>query len=117
MQIIERALPKKPKVKKDPSVIEKEEMEKIGKVWVSIVKRDIPRYHKTFFSFHKKQQIDARRFSENCQREVCIIKRSIYSSTFVIKYLTYRWLYSTFLVVCSVAIVTIGFLIGETESE
>lgn len=69
-EIIERALPKKVKVKKDPSVIEKEEMEKIGKVWVNIVRKDIPKYHKTFFTFHKKQQIDAKRFAETCQREV-----------------------------------------------
>ncbi|KAK2651936.1 hypothetical protein Ddye_011792 [Dipteronia dyeriana] len=69
-EIIERALPKKPKVKKDPSVIEREEMEKIGKVWVNIVRRDIPKHHRNFTTFHRKQLIDAKRFSENCQREV-----------------------------------------------
>ncbi|XP_031280967.1 chromatin-remodeling ATPase INO80 isoform X2 [Pistacia vera] len=69
-EIIERALPKKPKVKKDPSVIEREEMEKIGKVWVNIVRRDIPKHHRVFTTFHRKQLIDAKRFSENCQREV-----------------------------------------------
>lgn len=71
-QIIERSLPKKPKVKKDPSVIEREEMEKIGKVWVNIVKRDIPKHHRIFTTFHRKQIIDAKRFSESCQREACI---------------------------------------------
>ncbi|RVX09718.1 DNA helicase INO80 [Vitis vinifera] len=35
-EIIERSLPKKQKVKKDPSMIEKEEMERIGKVWVKL---------------------------------------------------------------------------------
>ncbi|KAJ7972181.1 DNA helicase INO80 [Quillaja saponaria] len=69
-EIIERSLPKKQKVKKDPSVIDKEEMERIGKVWVNIVRRDIPKHHRIFTTFHRKQIIDAKRFSENCQREV-----------------------------------------------
>ena len=72
MQIIERSLPKKPKIIKDPSVIEREEMERIGKVWVNIVRRDIPKHHRIFTTFHRKQLIDAKRFSENCQREACI---------------------------------------------
>lgn len=69
-QIIERSLPKKQIVKKDPSVIEREEMEKIGKVWLNIVRRDIPKHHRIFTNFHKKQLTDAKRFSETCQREV-----------------------------------------------
>ncbi|XP_041024464.1 chromatin-remodeling ATPase INO80-like isoform X1 [Juglans microcarpa x Juglans regia] len=69
-EIIERALPKKTKLKKDPSVIEEEEKEKIGKVWVNIVRRDIPKHHRIFTALHRKQLIDAKRFSENCQREV-----------------------------------------------
>lgn len=69
-EIIERSLPKKQTVKKDPSVIEKEEMEKIGRVWVGIVRRDIPKHHKLFTNFHKKQLADAKRCSETCQREV-----------------------------------------------
>lgn len=77
LQIIERSLPKKQKVEKDPSVIEKEEMEKIGKYWVNIVRKDIPKHHRNFTSFHRKQLIDAKRFSEACQREVqsfgCIV--------------------------------------------
>ncbi|KAI3905605.1 hypothetical protein MKX01_036514, partial [Papaver californicum] len=67
--IIERRLPKKQKVKKDPALIEKEEMDKIGKFWVSIARRDIPRHHKIFSNFHRKQITDAKRFSETCQRE------------------------------------------------
>ncbi|KAF4354772.1 hypothetical protein G4B88_016270 [Cannabis sativa] len=39
----ERSLLKKLKVKKDPSVIEGEEMEKIAKVWVNIVKLKVNR--------------------------------------------------------------------------
>ncbi|PQQ07978.1 DNA helicase INO80 isoform X1 [Prunus yedoensis var. nudiflora] len=69
-EIIERSLPKKQKLKKDPSVTEREEMEKIGKVWVNIVRRDMPKHHRIFTTFHRKQLIDAKRVSENCQREV-----------------------------------------------
>lgn len=74
LQIIERSLPKRPKVKKDPSVIEKEEKEKIGKYWVNIVRKDIPRHHRNFCNFHKKQLTDAKRFAEVCQREVIQLK-------------------------------------------
>ena len=77
LQIIERSLPKKQKVKKDPSVIEREEMEKISKVWVNIVRRDIPKHHRNFTTFQRKRLIDAKRFSENCQREVSICSLSL----------------------------------------
>ncbi|XP_008811751.2 chromatin-remodeling ATPase INO80-like [Phoenix dactylifera] len=77
-EIIERSLPKKQIVKKDPSVIEKEELEKIGKVWVNIARRDIPKHHRLFTNFHKKQLADAKRFSETCQREVKLkVSRSL----------------------------------------
>lgn len=75
LQIIERSLPKKQKVKKDPFLIEKEEMEKIGRVWVNIVRRDIPKHHRMFTTFHRKQLIDAKRVSENCQREVLMMAK------------------------------------------
>ncbi|XP_060967508.1 chromatin-remodeling ATPase INO80 isoform X1 [Cannabis sativa] len=77
-EIIERSLPKKLKVKKDPSVIEREEMEKIAKVWVNIVRRDMPKHHRNFTAFHRKQLIDAKRVSETCQREVKLkVSRSL----------------------------------------
>ncbi|XP_073287400.1 chromatin-remodeling ATPase INO80-like isoform X2 [Primulina huaijiensis] len=69
-EIIERSYPSKPKVKKDPSVIEREEIEKTVKYWVSMVRKDIPKHHRNFTSFHRKQLTDAKRFSESCQREV-----------------------------------------------
>ncbi|XP_073223338.1 chromatin-remodeling ATPase INO80-like [Cicer arietinum] len=69
-EIIERSLPKKIKVKKDPASIEKEETDRIGKIWVNIVRRDIPKHHRNFTTFHRKQLIDAKRCSEYCQREV-----------------------------------------------
>ncbi|QCD96973.1 DNA helicase INO80 [Vigna unguiculata] len=68
-EIIERSLPKKQKVKKDPALIEKEEIERCGKIWVNIVRRDIPKHHRNFTTFHRKQLIDAKRVSETCQRE------------------------------------------------
>lgn len=77
-EIIERSLPKKPKVKKDPSAIEREELEKIGKHWVNIVRKDIPKHHRAFTNFHKKQLTDAKRFSELCQRDVKVkVSRSL----------------------------------------
>ncbi|KAJ1430026.1 SNF2-related, N-terminal domain [Sesbania bispinosa] len=69
-EIIERSLPKKQKVKKDPALIEKEEMERFGKIWVNIVRRDIPRHHRNFTNFHRKQLTDAKRVSDSCQREI-----------------------------------------------
>nr|CAD1828376.1 unnamed protein product [Ananas comosus var. bracteatus] len=77
-EIIERSLPKKQIAKKDPAVIEKEEMEKIGKVWINIVRKDIPRHHRIFTNFHRKQLADAKRCSETCQREVKLkVSRSL----------------------------------------
>ncbi|KAG5083365.1 hypothetical protein JHK84_053403 [Glycine max] len=42
-EIIERSLPKKQKVKKDPALIEKEEMERCGKIWANIVRMKVSR--------------------------------------------------------------------------
>ncbi|KAK9671106.1 hypothetical protein RND81_12G007500 [Saponaria officinalis] len=69
-EIIERGLPKKKKAKKDPSVIEREEREKISKAWVNIAKRDIYKHHRIFFNNVRKQAMDAKRCAEACQREV-----------------------------------------------
>jgi DNA helicase INO80 len=93
MQIIERGLPKKPKIIKDPSIIEREEMEKIGKVWVNIVRRDIPKHHRIFTTLHRKQLIDAKRFSENCQREArtCHMAYAVFPCIFL-----YLWMISLF---------------------
>ncbi|GJX30809.1 DNA helicase INO80 isoform X3 [Tanacetum coccineum] len=68
-EIIERSLPKKSD-KKDPSVIEKEEMNKVDKYWLNLVRKDIPKHHRLLTNFHRKQLTDAKRFSEYCQREV-----------------------------------------------
>ncbi|KAF2590575.1 hypothetical protein F2Q70_00041042 [Brassica cretica] len=69
-EIVQRSLPKKLKVKNDPAVIEKTERDKIRKVWINIVRRDIPKHHRVFTTFHRKQSIDAKRFADGCQREV-----------------------------------------------
>lgn len=70
LQIVRRSLPKKLKAKNDPAVIEKTERDKIRKAWINIVRRDIPKHHRIFTTFHRKQSIDAKRFVDGCQREV-----------------------------------------------
>lgn len=69
-EIIERKLPKKHPIQKDPSVVEREDADKIGKCWANIVKRDLPKHHKTFLLYHRKQSNDAKKFAEYCQKEV-----------------------------------------------
>ncbi|XP_010504655.1 PREDICTED: DNA helicase INO80 isoform X1 [Camelina sativa] len=69
-EIVKRSLPKKLKAKNDPAVIEKAERDKFRKLWINIVRRDIPKYHRIFTTFHRKQSIDAKRFADGCQREV-----------------------------------------------
>ncbi|KAL1225590.1 Chromatin-remodeling ATPase INO80 [Cardamine amara subsp. amara] len=69
-EIVRRSLPKKLKVKNDPAVIEKTERDKIRKAWINIVRREIPKHHRNFTTFHRKQSIDAKRFADGCQREV-----------------------------------------------
>jgi len=70
MQIIERSLPKKQIIKKEPSVIVKEEAEKTYRLWQSLATKSIPKHHRNFNALVKKRQVDAKRFSDSCQREV-----------------------------------------------
>lgn len=74
MQIIERSLPKKQIIKKEPSLIVKEESEKSNKLWQSLATKSIPRHHRNFYALLKKRQIDAKRLSDSCQREVNLYK-------------------------------------------
>ncbi|PWZ05304.1 DNA helicase INO80 [Zea mays] len=77
-EIIERSLPKKQIVKKEPSVIMKEESEKTYKLWQSLATKSIPKHHKNFTALIKKRQVDAKRFSDSCQREVKLkVSRSL----------------------------------------
>nr|XP_043609117.1 chromatin-remodeling ATPase INO80 [Erigeron canadensis] len=69
-EIIERSLPKKQKEIRDQLMIEKEEIDRVDKYWVNMVRKDIPKHHRFFINFHRKQLTDAKRFSETCQREV-----------------------------------------------
>ncbi|KAL6593915.1 hypothetical protein ACP70R_048816 [Stipagrostis hirtigluma subsp. patula] len=77
-EIIERSLPKKHITKKEPSLVVKEESEKIKKIWYSIATKSIPKHHRNFNALQKKRQIDAKRFSDSCQREVKLkVSRSL----------------------------------------
>ncbi|CAN6289438.1 unnamed protein product [Urochloa humidicola] len=69
-EIIERSLPRKQIIKKEPSVIMKEEAEKTCKLWQSLATKSIPKHHRYFNGLMKKRQVDAKRFSDSCQREV-----------------------------------------------
>ena len=63
IQINERKLPKKLPIFKDPSVFEREDAEKIGKLWANIVKRDFPKHHKNFLLYYRKQSNDAKKIA------------------------------------------------------
>ncbi|KAG8063353.1 hypothetical protein GUJ93_ZPchr0003g17346 [Zizania palustris] len=77
-EIIERSLPKKQIIRKEPSEIAREESEKTIKLWHAIAVKGIPRHHRNFMALQKKHQADAKRFSENCQREVKLkVSRSL----------------------------------------
>ncbi|PAN49661.1 hypothetical protein PAHAL_9G464500 [Panicum hallii] len=77
-EIIERSLPKKQIIKKEPSVIVKEEAEKTYKLWQSLATKSIPKHHRNFNALVKKRQVDAKRFSDSCQREVKLkVSRSL----------------------------------------
>ncbi|PWA98266.1 INO80-like protein [Artemisia annua] len=69
-EIIERSLPRRQQMNNDPSMIEKNEMDKIGKYWVNLARKDVPKHHRVFINFHKKQLTEAKRVVETCQREV-----------------------------------------------
>eukprot|EP00897_Mesotaenium_endlicherianum_P002362 jgi/Mesen1/2153/ME000152S01239 len=65
------ALPVVPwKSKKDPGVAAREEAEKVAKCWANLVRKDLPRGHKQFVIYYKKQAQDCKRVAELCQREV-----------------------------------------------
>ncbi|KAG2551868.1 chromatin-remodeling ATPase INO80-like [Panicum virgatum] len=77
-EIIERSLPKKQIIKKEPSVIVKEEAERTYKLWQSLATKSIPKHHRNFNALVKKRQLDAKRFSDSCQREVKLkVSRSL----------------------------------------
>ncbi|MCO5566352.1 hypothetical protein L7F22_020029 [Adiantum nelumboides] len=66
-ELIKRKLPKKVV---DPAAVLREDNDKIGKFWASIVRKDLPRHHRNFLAYYRKQSLDAKKFAECCQREV-----------------------------------------------
>lgn len=66
-ELVKRKLPKKVV---DPAVVLREDNDKIGKHWASIVRKDLPRHHRNFLAYYRKQSLDAKKFAECCQREV-----------------------------------------------
>ncbi|KAH7443717.1 hypothetical protein KP509_02G047900 [Ceratopteris richardii] len=66
-ELVKRRLPKKVV---DPAVVLREDNDKIGKFWASIVRKDLPRHHRNFLAYYRKQSSDAKKFAECCQREV-----------------------------------------------
>ncbi|KAI4996329.1 hypothetical protein ZWY2020_048120, partial [Hordeum vulgare] len=76
-EIIERSLPKKQIVTKEHSETMKEDLASFLKRW-HIIARNIPKHQRNFTTLLKKRQMDAKRFSENCQREVKLkVSRSL----------------------------------------
>eukprot|EP00850_Spirogloea_muscicola_P018944 SM000179S03416 [mRNA] locus=s179:277257:287158:- [translate_table: standard] len=58
------------KEKRDAERTAREETEMTLRYWLNLVRRELPRHHKSFAAFHKKQAQDLRRVADICQREV-----------------------------------------------
>lgn len=56
--------------RRDPDEVVQEDEEKIAKYWVNLVRKDLPKHHKHFTAYYKKQILDVKRVAEFCQREV-----------------------------------------------
>lgn len=56
--------------RRDPDEVVQEDEEKIAKYWVNLVRKDLPKHHKHFTAYYKKQILDVKRVAELCQREV-----------------------------------------------
>lgn len=69
-QLVERRKQKIEPVRRDPAEVALEDGEKIGKYWVNLVRKDLPKHHKYFANYYKKQIQDVKRVAELCQREV-----------------------------------------------
>ena len=51
-------------------MLEDDERSLIRRYWALLVRRDLPRHTRAFQSFHRKRAAEARKYSEQCQREV-----------------------------------------------
>ncbi|KAG0597031.1 hypothetical protein M758_UG305700 [Ceratodon purpureus] len=69
-ELVERRKQKIEPARRDPVEVELEDGEKVGKYWVNLVRKDLPKYQKYFANFYKKQIQDCKRVAELCQREV-----------------------------------------------
>ncbi|KAG6552261.1 hypothetical protein Mapa_006111 [Marchantia paleacea] len=68
-EVIQRRIERK-ESKKDPALVAREDFDKIGRHWANLVRKDLPKHHKFFMTYHKRQLVDVKRFAEFCQREV-----------------------------------------------
>lgn len=69
-QVVERRKLKIEPARRDPVEVASEDGEKIHKYWVNLVRKDLPKHHKHFANYYKKQIQDVKRMAELCQREV-----------------------------------------------
>lgn len=69
-QLVERRKLKIEPMRRDPGELASEDGEKIGRYWVNMVRKDLPKHHKHFGNYYKKQIVDVKRVADLCQREV-----------------------------------------------
>ena len=69
-QLVERRKHTSEPLRRDPVEVALEDGEKIGKYWVNLVRKDLPKHQKYFANYYKKQIQDGKRVAELCQREV-----------------------------------------------
>ena len=72
LQLVKRKLPKKVV---DPAIVLREDNDKIGKYWINLVRKDLPKHHRNFLAYYRKQSLDAKKYADCCQREVSSISR------------------------------------------
>ncbi|KAG0572907.1 hypothetical protein KC19_VG134100 [Ceratodon purpureus] len=69
-ELVERRKQKIEPAVRDPVEVESEDGEKVGKYWVNLARKDLPKHQKSFANYYKKQIQDCKRAAELCQREV-----------------------------------------------
>lgn len=67
---MQRRIQKNEPARRDPEEVAREDEEKIGKCWVNLVRKDLPKHQKYFTAYYKKQCQEVKRVAEFCQREV-----------------------------------------------
>jgi DNA helicase INO80 len=69
-QLVQRKVQKNEPLARDPKEVALEDEEKTFKYWINLVRKDLPKHHKSFLSYFKKLSQDVKRAAELCQREV-----------------------------------------------